>query len=367
MDFKLDAQELEFLKTIGISIFDEKRNYWFVRTQGGDYYNDFDNENFIGIEWDEISNIDFIKNSSETDLKTEVVKFYPNVEKPGTIVSKILMFVKDMKKGDIVLIPSKNSDWISFGEILDDEITIYEEDEEDDFQILLDEFYDNSDNKKRKSILKKRRNVRWISKFKRKHLDPGLQGVIYNPSAIFGINTYSLFIDRTLSQFYIKGEEAYFTYKVNKKKNIPYSDMLKFLNDNDNLINYINKYAPVLTVDSEKLVLKINVQSKGPVSLKGAVRDVLIVGLTIAAIFGANIKFKIPGMEYNIETNGLAGLLVNINNLIENKELKDRNKELEEIIQGFKEDKEKLELKVPTEESENISPLKKDIEVVITK
>lgn len=367
MDFKIESiRDVDLLRELGIDVFPTSRNYWFIRTQRGTYYEDFINESFVGIEWDKISDKEFIEKAKEDDIKIEVVKFYPDNDRPGYIASQISKFSNEMKKGDIVLIPNAGSKWISFGELLEDEMYIHDGDEEEDFQTILDDFYEQIINKEEKPILRKRRRVKWIKQVKRSDLDPYLFSIIYSHNAIVDAKDYSLFIDRTLSQFYIKGDEAYFTYKINKKKNIPYYDLLKFLNNNNEIINYINHCAPKLTVKQEDLILKINVQSKGPVQLKGAVRDVLIIGLIIGAIFGANIKFKIVGLEYNFETKGLTGLITEVNELINTKIKANRDNELEEIIRRLEEDRKKLEIKIPTGDEMNeitIENIEEEVEI----
>ncbi|HBJ2609737.1 hypothetical protein FDA77_18995 [Clostridium botulinum] len=350
MEFEIQEKDYELLKKIGIDVFPEDRNYWFIRTQSGTYYDSFVNEGFVGIEWDEISDLKLIKNSNEEKLKLDVIKYYPKVEKPGHPVNQILRFANDIKKGDIVLIPNERSEWICIGEFLSDEMYIYEE--EEDFQDILDSLDD--DCKDKKPILKKRRKVRWIKQVKRNELDPYLYRIIYSHNAVCDANKYSIFIDRTLSQFYIKGNEAYYTYKVNKKRNIPYIDMLSFLNNNNNIINYINAYYSDLSINADDLILKISVQSKGPIQLKGAIRNVLIIGLIMGSLFGGKLNLKIPGFEYNVETEGLPKLLNSIQVFLEKRDSakidKEEKEKLEKIIEQLQKDKKKLELQLPLEE-----------------
>lgn len=354
--------DLVVLKSLGIDVFNENRRYWFIRTQSGMYYDDFINENFVGIEWDEISDLSFIKNANEEEWKEKIINTYKDVEKPGYIMNQIKKFVYDIKAGDIVIIPNEKSRWLAIGEIVEDNVDIFEEKEEVDFETLL-ESLDESEIKNNKTIIKKRRKVKWIRQFKRAEWDPYLQGIIHSNSAVISADKYGIYIDRMLSQFYIKGDYAYYTYKVNKKKNIPYVDMLKFLNNNYELINYINSYYPNLKINEEDLILKINVQSKGPVQLKGAVRDVLIVGLIIGALFGTNMKFKIMGFEYQIQTDGLPALLNSIKEFSTNEESKEQKKELQDIIEKLEKDKEALEIKFATENIESTNPDKGEISI----
>lgn len=341
----------EILRKLGVDIFSIKRKYWFVRTQKGTYYEDFINDEFIGIEWDKVSNIDFIKNDNEDDLKEEILTQYPKVERPGYVAKQILKFCNSMKKGDIVLIPSEKSKWITFGEILDDNIYLYEEDD-DYFQRILDDFFDDAEKKEEKTVLKKRRRVKWIKSVKKSELDPYLYSIIYSHNAVVEADAYSVFIDRMLSQFYIKGDEAYYTYKVNKKKNIPYKDMLKFLNNNNEIIEYIKIKYPELELNTDDFVIKINVQSKGPVQLKGMATGILIVGLGIGILCGCDMELNILGMDFKYKTEGLPKIIstvIDLKNKLDESKDEDLNKLKEELLK----DKENLEIEVPGEKIEN--------------
>ncbi|WP_315080000.1 hypothetical protein [uncultured Clostridium sp.] len=350
MEFEI--KEKEILNKIGVDVFSENRNYWFVRTQKGTYYEDFLNDNFIGIEWDKISNIKEIKNSNEEDLKVEVNKQYPELERPGYVSAQIYKFCNSMKSGDIVLIPSKDSKWISFGEIVEDDIYLYEEDQID-FQYLLDEFYDESDEVCDKTLLLKRRKIKWIKTVKRTELDPYLYSIIYSHNAIVDAKPYSIFIDRTLSRFYIKGNEAYYTYKVNKKQNIPYNDVLSFLNNNNKLIEYISSKSEKTKIDINDLVLKINVQSKGPIQLKGTVKNILIIGLITGALFGVDMNIEAFGLKYGLKTDGLPKLITNIMETYDKIKDDKENRDLQSIIENLEKDKEKLEIELAADESIN--------------
>ncbi|WP_195970402.1 hypothetical protein [Clostridium thermobutyricum] len=339
----MENKDLEIIRKLGVEVISNDRNYWLIRSQKGKYFEDFKEEGFVGIEWDKVSNLDIINNEHEV-IKREVERQYPKLERPGYVASQILRFYKDIKIGDIVLVPSENSKWIAFGEVEGD-MYLYEEEEEG---FLLD--FDNEE----EEVLKKRRNVKWIKTIKRSEMDPYLRSIIYSHSAIVDLEKYSFFIDRTLSQFYVKNNEAFFTYKINKKENIPYLDMLEFLNNNKNLIDFLNKKLN-LEINNEDIILKINVQSKGPVQLKGAFIKVLIAGLVISAIFGSKFDIEGFGVKFSIDTPGLPGLIKQVESLIstdDNGKIKDL--ELAEIKKNFDESKNKLDIKAPELKNENI-------------
>jgi len=109
-----------FLLENGIPSVSIGTNYWFVRSNGGEFFDRFFTQGYIAIEWDEISDLNKIANSNVEDLKEEVKKIYPKETRPGLITTYLTQFVREMKPGDIVLVPGKNSDIIAFGKITSD-------------------------------------------------------------------------------------------------------------------------------------------------------------------------------------------------------------------------------------------------------
>lgn len=336
--------DIHFLSSIGIDVFKKDRKYWFIRTQSGMYYDDFTKENFVGIEWDEISDLNFIKTASDDEWRIKILENYKDVEKPGSIINQIKKFVNEIKAGDIVLIPNYKSRWLAIGEILNDDIEIFKEDT--DFESILYSLDDN-EIKEHKTIIKKRRKVKWLKEVKRSDWDPYLEPIIHSNSAILDADKYALYIDRMLSQFYIKGDEAFLTYKVNKKSNIPYRDMLNFLNNNDKLIALFSSNCPNLDLDINDVILKINVQSKGPIQFKGTFKTILISGIIIGGLFGTNFSFNFLGQEFNIETEGLPALIRAITESVVALKNSEKNEELEAIINALNIDKDKLEIDFP--------------------
>ena len=109
------------LNKLDISVFSEERNYWLLRTQGGTYFDEFYFNNYIGIEWDDI--VDNTIKSMET-MAQIVSQKYPEEKRATYVAGQIWKFIHDFKKGDIVLIPNKDSKIIAFGEIVSSVATV---------------------------------------------------------------------------------------------------------------------------------------------------------------------------------------------------------------------------------------------------
>ncbi|MFY2157397.1 hypothetical protein ACOSZF_17305 [Cytobacillus firmus] len=192
-----------------IPTIDPNRRYWLVRTNAGDFYDEFFMENYIGIGWNKVKLEDLKVARPLADIVSER---YPD-ERHNYVANQVLTFVRMIKKGDIVLIPSKNSVYITFGEII--ETAVYEEDsipENIEDEELLDVDFDG------RCPYIKRKNVKWIKTVRRGNLDPYLYKVIYSHHTISDAAPYAPYIDRLLHSFFVKGDEAHFILQVQKKR-----------------------------------------------------------------------------------------------------------------------------------------------------
>ena len=127
----MDSNLLSLLKIPSVS---EGIHYWIIRTNGGDYYEDFTLHEYISISWDYVSlSILYTKDDDEIKRLIEVYEKMSTTpedsddESDGTtkgkitaILNKINRFVFEIDKGDIILIPSKNSDRIAIAEVVGD-------------------------------------------------------------------------------------------------------------------------------------------------------------------------------------------------------------------------------------------------------
>ncbi|WP_443659096.1 hypothetical protein [Clostridium algidicarnis] len=320
----LRNDEMKFIEDLGIPIIDEKRNYWFIRTQGGDYFEDFYIEKYVGIEWDEVSDLNFIENNDCDIIKGLVSEKYPKIEKPGYVAKQIKKFVSDVKIGDIVLIPNKNSEKIAFGEVISD-VSIYEEDRDPtlDFFMLED---DNED-----IPLKKRREVKWLKVVRRRSLDPYLYKIIYSHSAIVDARPYAIFIDRTLHSFYIKDNEAHLTMKVNNPCDISAIDLSGFIYESIGLVDSFNIKTEE-SFDKRDISTKINVQSPGIIEFVGPIGIIGCIAIGTVFLIGGETTF----LGVKLKSEGLSNKILEWAKFLkENKEDK-QNKIIKESAEALK-------------------------------
>lgn len=328
-----DTQQL--LELINVPIINDDTNYWFVRTNGGEKFEDFYFKNYIAIAWDKLNDLEFIKEGNNDLLKQQVEQLYPQETKPGSVSSQILRFVNEMKIGDYVMIPGTNCDRIAFGKITG-EAYIYEPTFEEKFDVLTTgediSFF-------------KRRSVEWLttSPFERNELDPMLIPIIYSYGTIVSANPYATFINRTLySQYYYKGM-FHSIIDVNKKTNISLIDFNNLING---IFSTIDSYSELsgFEIDKKELSIRATINSPGPVEIITAATSVFIC-LSAIAIFlnGANTDFSFN--IFNIASGQIKidspGLLDKIENLIKTS----NDKKIKENEKTLLESKEKLEVK----------------------
>lgn len=292
----------EILSISNIPIIDDDTNYWFIRTNGGENFENFYFGNYVAIGWDKLNNIDFLKEGNHTLLKQHVEQFYPNESKPGNIASQILRFAFEMKIGDYVMIPGANCDRIAFG-IITSDVFLYEP--------TSDEIFDAAINDTEWDYLK-RRNVEWISDypFERRELDPMLIPIIYSYGTIVDANPYATFINRTLYSQYFYKDEFHVIFDITKPQNISVIDFNEFIN---NIIESLNLYSDIskFDIDPHDLSIKASFNSPGPVEIITCATG-FFIGLSALGLFinGANVNFSYNIFnlfegEIKIETSGL--------------------------------------------------------------
>jgi hypothetical protein len=88
-DFIMDINKLIEEYNIPVVQIDENRNYWLVRTQSGEFYDDFYFDNFIAVGWDEFNDYDrFLKADKSVLVKENEINYPEN--KPGLIYNCFL-------------------------------------------------------------------------------------------------------------------------------------------------------------------------------------------------------------------------------------------------------------------------------------
>jgi predicted Mrr-cat superfamily restriction endonuclease len=267
-----------------------KSNYWFVRTEYGTLFEDFVKRNYIAIGWDYIT-LNDLKKSTEESIKNRLAKkekidpaIFQGKIKITATYNKLITFI-NLKKDDVVVIPSRNSDRLAFGRIVDN--SSYEE-------VNAKEFI-------------KRRKVEWI---KIKQIDD-LNTIFYqvksNQHTISNIDRFAPFIDREIGNLFKKGESTHYILDIEKKDEINFDDLIDLMDNIKILINEINKDFEF----DEKLgefFIKINVQSKGKFELIKSGRSLAVLAYLMFMSSCSNLDNETDTKLQNFIRNNRATL-----------------------------------------------------------
>jgi len=285
-------QILEALPQINAS-----RNNWFVRTNGGQYYDNFINGKFIAIGYDKILLSDIKKASDTGDegiskLGDKIREQYGEEEfRPNYVASQLIKFTYGIKKGDIVLIPSYSSAEFTFGEIMETPVYLEEIKDTETSDICP---------------YRKRKKVKWFRSMDRDALDPNLYRLMFSHHAISEADAYADFIDKISNSFFIKDQKAHLILDVKTTDEIKARDLFQMGSITLDLLDEFCKDEG-LPFKSDDFNIKLNLQSPGLIELSGlTMGGVVLIGIILVSIAGGGFEFKWKkDLSANIKTEGI--------------------------------------------------------------
>jgi hypothetical protein len=223
--------------------------YMFVRTEKGLLFEQFTNENHIAIGWDYLT-LNQLRKLSIHEIK-EKIALKQNLDitksqgkgKATMSFNKLMLFL-NLKKDDIIIIPSRNSDRLAFGRIADTEA--YEEVEAENFL--------------------KRRKIEWFKIVQMNDLNPIFYQVKSNHHTISSISRFAPHIDRVIGNLYQKGDNTHYVLNIEKEEHINFNELNSLMDNIKTLLNKINDEFD-FKENPEEFYIKINLQSKGALEL----------------------------------------------------------------------------------------------------
>lgn len=232
--------------------FSNERNYWFVRTDYGKHFDEYYNGGYIGIGWGYITLKDF-KTLPASEIKNLIAK-KENLDpensreksKITAIYNKIERFSK-LRKGDIIVVPSRKSKRLAFGEIIDESIfeSINSEDED---------------------LYTKRRKVKWIENKGIFELDPNLFRLRINQHSISEISSFAPYIDKIVGSLFKKNDKTHYVLTIEKQDDINFRTLSSLLENIEDILKDINKSLS-FNENEEEFFVKMNLQSPGTIEI----------------------------------------------------------------------------------------------------
>eukprot|EP01029_Cantina_marsupialis_P028487 TRINITY_DN776242_c0_g1_i1.p1 TRINITY_DN776242_c0_g1~~TRINITY_DN776242_c0_g1_i1.p1 ORF type:complete len:313 (+),score=32.11 TRINITY_DN776242_c0_g1_i1:629-1567(+) len=243
---------------------EKERRYWFVRTDNGLYYDTYLANNFIAIGWNHIT-VDDIVNTSEEDIKAKIARNSPQKQdqsdisykmKISGIYNKIIRF-KELRKGDIIVIPNEGSGCLAFGEIITDHIYVKIDGENG-------------------CGYHKRREVKWHRNGNINSFDPHLRFIKRNMHTISEVKSFQPYIDNVLNHLYKRGEYAHYVIEVNLDENINLRAFTDLVSSIEQLSKIVNEEFG-LGEDMNETAIKLQLQSPGNIEILSKGRNLMVL------------------------------------------------------------------------------------------
>ena len=271
---------LEILKIPEVST---KRHYWIIRTNGGIYYQDFIMHEYISISWDYIT-LNILNNENEDAIKRLIGMYAGNLNeeidlddeetdgsskgKVTAIYNKIHRFVFEISRGDIVLIPSSNSDFITIAEVTGD---VYENPNYVETRLLKD-----PDSETVPCPYYKRRKIRTLKTIEKGKMDIYLSKGFYSQHALSSMDDYAPYIDRTIYGIYSKGDEVHTTIHAGHPNGLTLKELVSLSTMLEESASSLAHQCGI-PFDSSAVEVKLNIHSPGLIELIGAASGIGIV------------------------------------------------------------------------------------------
>lgn len=290
--FPVELQDL-------IPVINPSRNYWLVRSMGGDFYNEFKSDGFIAIGYNEIS-IDDIRYASSfqgkvSDKLKEIIENKLERVNSNYATHQLLKFANEIKLNDIIVVPGPGSGLVLFGVVSSESVFV------------------KSDIVPIEGIcpFQKRRNVKWLDQKVRWKLNPKLQLMFNSRHIISNIDNYAPYIDSLTNDFYIKDDKTHLVLSVRSESEVKFHDYL-IINDLYELVKDIsNEYE--LEINTNELEIKSNVQSPGDIILAAvSPQGIALIGLLIIFLNGGGLK--IEDLKFDLHTDGF---IKNVSNFLD--------------------------------------------------
>lgn len=278
-----------------IAAISSQRKYWMVRTMAGAYYADFIRNNYIAIGYNEIpleqlNNLPQSNKQAKAALKVLFEDAYPENRSVGHSVSQLLRFSREVRIGDIVIIPSENATHVAIGVITSE---MYE----------IEELDLNVDNR---CQFKKRMRVDWKSFSRRRNLSPSLQMMFVSRHPISDVTSYAPYIDSRISDCYLKNEEMNLVLKISTRKDVDWDDFFNLKALTVLTEQFCRNYD--LNLGDAPIHMKIQMESPGSLRLSSvSTGKLLVVGLIVIALSGGGIKCESIGLD--MTTGGIPALM----------------------------------------------------------
>lgn len=269
-------------------------HYWMVRTMGGEYYHEFIEKGFIAIGYNEIALSELEAINPEdyvavNQLRSRVIEVYSDMPKPGQIVTQLLRFCKQIRVGDVIVLPGYSSHEISLCRVRGN---VYEE--------------TNTNNRIEECAFAKRLPIEVVRTTTRRSLPPKAQMMFNSRHAISNIDYYAMYIDNSMMDYYDKDDETHVVLKIDTDDEVPASAFFDFYN----LMCLTERFCQENDIEgtAKDTVMKVQMESKGMLHFVSSKKTYLaLLALGILFINGGGLKVHYGNFDIDLSTQGVFG------------------------------------------------------------
>ena len=207
---------LNELLNFKVPIISEKTRFWMVRTQKGYFYSEFISKNFVALAWNNIDQKTNFSDQNKEYLKDEIVMNFKEINRPSTVINECYNFINEVSAGDILLIPSKGSRYITFavaGDYFEDSTKTVELEKTVIYRIQNNDVDINDVS----CPYKKRRHISLLRTVSSDDLNPTLYRAMSNYHGLSNLDSYGYSILNELYNCYTFKDYTVLVYNIRKK------------------------------------------------------------------------------------------------------------------------------------------------------
>ena len=294
IDQTLELQILDNILNYQIPKIPDETRFWMIRTQKGYFYNEFLARKFVAIAWNNIDQTTDLSELSKERLKDDIVMKFPEISRPSTVINKCNNFINEVSEGDILVIPSKGSKYVTFavaGEYFEDETKTVELEKAVIYRIQNNDVDINDVS----CPYKKRRRITLLRTLKSEDVNAALYRAISNYHGISNLDSYAYQILNSLYNCYSYHEYTALVYNIRKNTPIRPRELSRLIYGNTDCLCSI--------ISEDRLSTQMTLHSPGDAvyMLKEAFSFAvdnwqIIFGLLVFFGGGSALSFQVPGL-----------------------------------------------------------------------
>lgn len=259
--------------------------YWYIRTNGGQYFSPFREEGIIGLDYDLLKLADV---KGDLTIKEEQIKLtdrvkglYQEHKRPGLITSHLTKLKEEIKTGDFIVIPNVSSVTFSIGVVTGKKM------EESKIRV-----FNHRTNLYRTQKVFSRR-VKWVADIPWSKVDPRLERSFRGQQTIVEVTDQSHWMDILLYDFFKKDDTYHFILKVDTEDEIPMKTLRHLMGDLEEIETVGSEAVGAEVTDDIKS--KVNINSPGYIELISNSETLVLIALGVYTLVGGQIVIPTGG------------------------------------------------------------------------